>query len=72
MKDMLEKLPKLIKRSHMLKVVGISDSLYYKLLRENKLPIVKINNRTYIDRDKFINMLNLGYLDNKKGTQTNE
>ena len=56
----------------MLKVVGISDSLYYKLLRENKLPIVKINNRTYIDRDKFINMLNLGYLDNKKGTQTNE
>lgn len=56
----------------MLKVVGISDSLYYKLLRENKLPIVKINNRTYIDRDKFINMLNLGYLDIKKGTQTNE
>ena len=56
----------------MLKVIGISDSLYYKLIRENKLPIVKINKRTYIDRDKFINMLNLGYLDIKKGTQTNE
>lgn len=67
MKEMLEKLPKLIKRSHMLKVVGISDSLYYKLLRENKLPIVKINNRTYIDRDKFINMLDSGYMDIKKG-----
>ena len=67
MKEMLEKLPKLIKRSHMLKVVGISDSLYYKLLRENKLPIVKINNRTYIDRDKFIIMLDTGFMDIKKG-----
>ena len=63
----LNQLPKLLKREHMLKEIGISDSLYYKLIKENKLPIVHIGNRIYIDRDKFINMLDSGYMDIKKG-----
>lgn len=68
----LNQLPKLLKREHILKELGISDSLYYKLIKENKLPIVYIGNRIYIDRDKLINMLDSGYMDIQKGIQTNE
>ena len=56
----LEKLPKLLRRSHMTKDIGFSDSLYYKLVRESKLPIVRMNNRIYIDRDKLIILIESG------------
>lgn len=48
--------PLLMKRKHLLSL-GLSDDLYYKLIRENKLPTIKLNNRTYINRDAFFDML---------------
>ena len=48
--------PLLMKRKHLLSL-GLSDDLYYKLIREKKLPTIKLNNRTYINRDAFFDML---------------
>ena len=57
MNNKLTNLPKLLKRKHILKDIGLSESLYYKLVKENKLPTIKINNRifssTWRIRDNF-------------------
>ena len=63
MNNTLEKLPQLLKRKHMIKDLGISDTLYYKLIRENKLPVVHIGNRIYIIKDKLAVLLESGFLD---------
>ena len=73
MNNKLTNLPKLLKRKHILKDIGLSESLYYKLVKENKLPIIKINNRICLDRDKLLlmienDLINIDY----KGIETNE
>ena len=60
MTETLAKLPKLLKRSHIIKEIGFSDSLYYKLISDNKLPVVRVGRRIYIDRDKLIARINSG------------
>lgn len=51
-------LPLLLKRHHFIKEFGLSDSLYYSLLKNNKLPVIEVNGRKYIHRDKFFEMFN--------------
>ena len=63
MNNTLDKLPQLLKRKHMIKDIGISDTLYYKLIRENKLPVVHIGNRIYIIKDKLAMLIESGLLD---------
>ena len=62
----ITKLPKLLKRKDIVNSLGISESLYYQLVKENQLPIVTINNRFYIDRDKLLNLIEIGSLTNRK------
>ena len=69
MNNKLDKLPQLLKRTHMINDIGISDTLYYRLIRENKLPIVHIGNRIYIIRDELINLLESGSLDTKESNK---
>lgn len=56
----INQLPVLLKRKHITTTFGLSDSLYYSLVKESKLPTVKINNRIYVDRDKLLSMINAG------------
>ena len=57
-----EKLPKLLKRKHIINDIGFSDSLYYRLIRTKKLPTVKVGKRTYIDRDKLSDLIEKGLI----------
>ena len=61
--NQIYKLPKLLRREHILNEIGIGDSLYYKLIREKRLPIVRIGKRNYVDRDKLLKLLELGAID---------
>ena len=61
--NQIYKLPKLLRREHILNEIGIGDSLYYKLIREKRLPIVRIGKRNYIDRDKLLRLLEQGTID---------
>ncbi|MBE6703116.1 MAG: helix-turn-helix domain-containing protein [Ruminococcaceae bacterium] len=51
-----ENLPLLLKRKH-LKDIGISDGLYYKLVKSKELPVVKLNGRNYINRDALFALI---------------
>lgn len=51
-------LPILLKRKHLLREFGLSDSLYYALLQSGELPTITLNGRKYIHRDKFLELLN--------------
>ncbi len=53
-----ENLPMLLRRKHIKEMLGISDTLYYRLITDEKLPTVYYNNRVYIHRDKFLELLN--------------
>ena len=55
-------LPMLLKRKHFRTIFGISDALYYSLINSHQLPTIKLNNRVYVDRDKFLSMINQGEL----------
>lgn len=66
------KLPKLLRREHILNEIGIGDSLYYKLIKEKKLPIVRIGKRIYIDRDKLLRLLEQGSIDNLESDVLNK
>lgn len=64
-------LPILLKRRHLLREFGLSDSLYYTLLQSGELPTVTLNGRKYIHRDKFLELLNnISYF--PKGERDNE
>lgn len=65
MKFNLDSLPILLKRKHLINEFGFSNSLYYKLVKSNSLPMIKFNGRNYIDRDKFIRLLEYGHYDKK-------
>lgn len=54
----ISQLPLLLKRKHFVKDFGISDTLYYSLVKHNLLPVVRIKNRIYVNRDEFLSMLN--------------
>ena len=58
MKNNTKELPLLLKRKHFVKDFGISDTLYYSLVKHNLLPVVRIKNRIYVNRDEFLSMLN--------------
>lgn len=51
-------LPLLLKRKHLLREFGLSDSLYYALLQSGELPTITLNGRKYIHRDKFLELIN--------------
>ena len=56
-------LPLLLKRKHLLREFGLSDSLYYTLLESGELPTITLNGQKYIHRDKFLELLNnISYL----------
>ncbi len=48
--------PLLLKKKH-IKDIGISEGFYYKLVKSRQLPTIKLNNRTYINRDAFFDLL---------------
>ena len=48
--------PLLLKKKH-IKDIGISEGFYYKLVNSRQLPTIKLNNRTYINRDAFFDLL---------------
>ena len=50
-------LPVLLSRRHFVQDLGLSDSLYYKLLNTNAVPVVTLGNRRFIHRDKFFQLL---------------
>lgn len=52
-----ENFPVLLKHSHFTKQIGISSSLYYKLLHSGSLPVTKIDGSYYVLRDAFFDML---------------
>jgi len=54
----IKELPLLLRRKHLIGEFGLSDSLYYTLLKNGELPTVTLNGRKYIHRDKFINLIN--------------
>ncbi len=56
-------LPLLLKRKHLIREFGLSDSLYYALLQSGELPTITLNGRKYIHRDKFLELINnISYL----------
>ena len=58
-------LPLLLKRKHLLREFGLSDSLYYALLQSGELPTITLNGRKYIHRDKFLELINSTSIINK-------
>lgn len=56
MNSIKDQFPLLLKRKH-IKDIGISDALYYKLIKSGQLPTIKLNNRTYINRDVFFELM---------------
>lgn len=52
-----ENLPLLLRRKHIKELLGISDTLYYKMVSEQALPTIFFNNRVYIHRDRFLELL---------------
>ena len=48
--------PLLLKRKH-LRDIGISEGFYYKLVKSRQLPSIKLNGRTYINRDALFDLL---------------
>lgn len=53
-----KELPLLLRRKHLIKEFGLSDSLYYSLLKNGELPTVTLNGRKYVHRDKFLEFFN--------------
>ena len=70
----LTTLPTMLKRRHFIEFFGISSSLYYKLINKKLLPTIRFNNRTFVDRDKFIQLLKDGLLNftNEKNEVSNK
>lgn len=53
-----EELPLLLRRKHLIREFGLSDSLYYTLLQNGELPTITLNGRKYVHRDKFLDLIN--------------
>ena len=53
-----KELPLLLRRKHLIKEFGLSDSLYYTLLQNGELPTITLNGRKYVHRDKFLEFIN--------------
>lgn len=56
----LSNLPYLLKRHHFIETFGISSPFYYRLIKKNVLPVIMLNGRKYVDRNKFVELLNNG------------
>ena len=55
--ELKENLPLLLRRKHIKKLLGISDTLYYKMVYNNVLPTIYYNERIYVHRDRFFSLL---------------
>ena len=53
-----KELPLLLRRKHLIREFGLSDSLYYTLLQNGELPTITLNGRKYVHRDKFLELIN--------------
>ena len=53
-----KELPLLLRRKHLIGEFGLSDALYYSLLKKGELPTITLNGRKYVHRDKFIKLIN--------------
>ena len=60
-----KELPLLLRRKHLIGEFGLSDALYYSLLKKGELPTITLNGRKYVHRDKFINLINGTSITNK-------
>ena len=56
--EQMKALPLLLRRKHLIKEFGLSDALYYSLLKKGELPTVTLNGRKYVHRDKFLDLIN--------------
>lgn len=63
--NQIKELPLLLRRKHLIKEFGLSDSLYYTLLQNGELPTITLNGRKYVHRDKFVNLINGTSITNK-------
>lgn len=54
----IKELPLLLRRKHLIGKFGLSDSLYYTLLKNGELPTITLNGRKYVHRDKFLERIN--------------
>ena len=55
--ELKENLPLLLRRKHIKELLGISDTLYYQMLANNILPAIYYNNRVYVHRDRFLDLM---------------
>ena len=53
-----KELPLLLRRKHLIGEFGLSDSLYYTLLKNGELPTITLNGRKYVHRDKLLERIN--------------
>lgn len=58
MKYEIEKLPILLKRKDIVETLGLSESFFYKLIKSGSPVVVTINERQYVHRDKFLDLIN--------------
>ena len=58
MKYEIDKLPILLKRKDIVETLGLSESFFYKLIKSKSPVVVTINERQYIHRDKFLELIN--------------
>ena len=56
--EQMKALPLLLRRKHLIKEFGLSDALYYSLLKKGELPTVTLNGRKYVHRDKLLERIN--------------
>ena len=54
----IKELPLLLRRKHLIGEFGLSDALYYSLLKSGELPTITLNGRKYVHRDKFLELIN--------------
>ena len=68
----LNDLPLLLRRKHLIREFGFSDSLYYTLLQNDELPTITLNGRKYVHRDKFLEFINATRDSTKGGVKYEE
>ena len=56
--EKMKALPLLLRRKHLIREFGLSDALYYSLLKKGELPTITLNGRKYVHRDKFLELIN--------------
>ena len=55
--------PILLSANSIMELTGIKRSMVYNLLNRSDLPVVRINGRKYMNRDRFIEWLDQQHLE---------